>query len=301
MKSSSHTSKTLFLIFLAFSTILGGCDETATKQTPEHSPAKPTLVSLAPSITEMIYAIGAEKQLVGRTSACDWPEDVKKIRVVGAFGKPSLEVLASVAPDLVIDTDLAEENMGEKITGLRIRRERLTVRTPKDIPSALRKLGKLTGNAEKADSLALTIEKGLEKFRSQPVTNPSRPKMYLEIWDDPLWTGGNSSYVSALITYAGGLNIGDAVEKEYFEVSPEWIIRQNPDIIACMYMSKKRDVAAEVSSRPGWEHIRAVKNNRIYDDFDNNIFLRPGPRVLEGIERLSRIIDAAGKERSLKP
>ncbi len=292
MKSTLNPCKYLPLLLFMTLGFLGGCRETGTKPNSSGTASeKPSIVSLAPSITEMICAIGAEEQLVGRTSACDWPEEVEKIRIVGAFGKPSLEILAALSPDLVIDTDLADENMGKRITELGIRRERLAARIPQDIPPALRKLGKLTGNPEKADSLADVIEQGLEKCRNKPVTNPSRPKVYLEIWDDPLWTGGKSSYVSALITHAGGMNIGDAVEKEYFEVSPEWIIRQNPDIIACMYMSRESDVAAEVSSRPGWEHIPAVKNNRIYDNFDNSIFLRPGPRVLQGIEQLNRIID----------
>ena len=296
MKSILIPFKIPFFLLLVLPAFLGGCRETATKQTPDSSSDKPAIVSLAPSITEMIYAIGAEKQLVGRTSACDWPIDVEEIQVVGAFGKPSLEILASLSTGLVLDTDLADENMGTKIAELGIRRERLAVRTPEDIPLALRKLGALTGNSEKADSLAHLIEKGLEKFRNQVDTGASLPKVYLEIWDDPLWTGGKSSYVSALISRAGGRNIGDAVEKEYFEVSPEWVIRQNPDIIACMYMSRESNIAEEVSSRPGWKHIRAVKNKEIYDNFDNNLFLRPGPRVLEGIEQLRRIIDAAGKE-----
>ena len=296
MKSILIPFKIPFFLLLVLPAFLGGCRETATKQTPDSSSDKPAIVSLAPSITEMIYAIGAEKQLAGRTSACDWPIDVEEIQVVGAFGKPSLEVLASLSPGLVLDTDLADENMGTKIAELGIRRERLAVRTLEDIPLALRKLGALTGNSEKADSLAHLIEKGLEKFRNQVNTGASLPKVYLEIWDDPLWTGGKSSYVSALISRAGGRNIGDAVEKEYFEVSPEWVIRQNPDIIACMYMSRESNIAEEVSSRPGWKHIRAVKNKEIYDNFDNNLFLRPGPRVLEGIEQLRRIIDAAGKE-----
>ena len=296
MKSIFLPFRLPFLLFLVFWGFVGGCSETGTRQTPASSSDKPTIISLAPSITEMIYAIGAEKQLAGRTSACDWPANVKKVKIVGAFGKPSLEVLAGLSPDLVLDNDLADENMGAKITELGIKRERLTVRTPEDIPPALRKLGALTGNSEKADSLAYLIENGLEKFRSRIDVAASSPKVYLEIWDDPLWTGGKSSYVSALISYAGGRNIGDAVEKEYFEVSPEWVIRQNPDIIACMYMSRDSDVAAKVSSRPGWKHTAAVKNSRVFDDFDNNIFLRPGPRVLEGIEQLSRIIDQAEAE-----
>ncbi|WP_294343947.1 cobalamin-binding protein [Prosthecochloris sp.] len=289
-----RNSPILFLI--VFSAILIGCGKTQKKEATRSSSDKPTIVSLAPSITEMIYAIGAERQLIGRTSACDWPADVKKVQVVGAFGQPSLEVITSLVPDLVIDIDLADENMGEKITALGIRRERLNIRSPEDIPAALRKLGELTDNREQADSLAFLIDDGLENFRNTIDTTAITPKVYLEIWDDPLWTGGKSSYVSALITYAGGENIGDAAEKEYFEVSPEWVIRQNPDIIACMYMSRESDVAADIASRPGWDHIQAVKRQKIYDDFDNSIFLRPGPRVLEGIEQLRRIIVAASKE-----
>ena len=296
MNNTLHPSKLLVLFVITITAFLAGCSKTVPSKKTARSSNKPTIVSLAPSITEMIYAVGAGDQLIGRTSACDWPAEVGKVQVVGAFGKPSLEMLTGISPDLVLDTDLADENIGAKITELGIRRERLAVRVPDDIPPALRKLGELTGNPEKADSLAHIIEKGLEKLRSQVDTNTSSPKVYLEIWDDPLWTGGKNSYVSALIAYAGGRNIGDAVEKEYFEVSPEWVITQNPDIIACMYMSREGDVAAKVSSRPGWEHTAAVKNGRIYDDFDNSIFLRPGPRILEGIEQLRHIIDAASDE-----
>ncbi len=296
MKSILKPRNSPILFLIVFSAILIGCGKTQKKEATRSSSDKPTIVSLAPSITEMIYAIGAERQLIGRTSACDWPADVKKVQVVGAFGQPSLEVITSLVPDLVIDIDLADENMGEKITALGIRRERLNIRSPEDIPAALRKLGELTDNREQADSLAFLIDDGLENFRNTIDTTAITPKVYLEIWDDPLWTGGKSSYVSALITYAGGENIGDAAEKEYFEVSPEWVIRQNPDIIACMYMSRESDVAADIASRPGWDHIQAVKRQKIYDDFDNSIFLRPGPRVLEGIEQLRRIIVAASKE-----
>ena len=296
MKSILKPRNSPILFLIVFSAILIGCGKTQKKEATRSSSDKPTIVSLAPSITEMIYAIGAERQLIGRTSACDWPADVKKVQVVGAFGQPSLEVITSLVPDLVIDIDLADENMGEKITALGIRRERLNIRSPEDIPAALRKLGELTDNREQADSLAFLIDDGLENFRNTIDTTAITPKVYLEIWDDPLWTGGKSSYVSALITYAGGENIGDAAEKEYFEVSPEWVIRQNPDIIACMYMSRESDVAADIASRPGWDHIQAVKRQKIYDDFDNSIFLRPGPRVLEGIEQLRRIIVTAGNE-----
>ncbi|NTU98193.1 MAG: cobalamin-binding protein [Chlorobiaceae bacterium] len=257
---------------------------------PSEKAGKPAVVSLAPSLTEMIYAIGAGEQLVGRTSACDWPREALHVPVAGAFGRPSLEVLASINPDLVIDVDLEEKNAGDKITSLGIRKETIQCRTPDDIPAALRRLGKLTGHVEKADSLALTIEKGLDEYRRNAATATSKKRVYLEIWDDPFWTGGKGSYTSSLIAYAGGENIGDAIAKEYFEISQEWVISQNPDIIACMYMSKYYSAKEKVRKRPGWTNIKAVRENRVYDNFDNNIFLRPGPRVLEGIRQLSELL-----------
>ena len=88
----------------------------------------------------MIFAIGAGDQLVGRTNACDWPAAAAKIPVIGAFGRPSLELLASIHPDLVIDVDLADKGTGKKITALGMRRETFSCKTPDDIPVVLRKL-----------------------------------------------------------------------------------------------------------------------------------------------------------------
>jgi iron complex transport system substrate-binding protein len=249
------------------------------------------IVSLAPSLTEMLYAIGAGDQLVGRTSACDWPVEAKKVPVIGSFGRPSLEVLAAAKPDLVVDVDLADEQIGRKIAAMNIRRVPIRCKSPEDVPPALRKLGMLTGHVRQADSLAEVIQKGLASFRSEAERKIQKTGVYLEIWNDPLWTGGRHSFTSSMISYAGGRNIGDVVDKEYFEVSPEWVIRENPEVIACMYMSKKSPAGESVKNRPGWSGINAVRNGRVYGDFDNNIYLRPGPRVLEGIASLKALIE----------
>jgi iron complex transport system substrate-binding protein len=274
----------LLLLFLP------GCSE---KHLENVKPAvdHPRIVSLAPSLTEMIYAIGAGDQLAGRTSACDWPASVKNVPVVGAFGRPSLELLASISPDLVVDIDLADEETGKRITSLHIRRERISCRTPEEIPAALRKLGQLTGHRREADSLAREIDNGLAAFRKDADRGTNKTSVYLEIWDDPLWTGGKNSFTSALISYAGGVNIGDTVDMEYFEISQEWIINRNPDVIACMYMSRDTPASEKIRRRTGWSQINAVRTGRIYDNFDNNIFLRPGPRVLEGIARMKQLLE----------
>ena len=288
MRINFSTKTALPVFFLIILLLSAGC----TKKTnvTAHQAGKPTIVSLAPSLTEMIFAIGAGNQLVGRTSACDWPAAAAKVPVVGAFGRPSLEMLASIHPDLVVDVDLADEEMGKKISALGIQRESITCKSPDDIPATLRKLGKLTGHTREADSLALSLSKGLAMFKETAQNLKSKKSVYLEIWNDPFWTGGKGSYTSALIAYAGGRNIGDVVNKDYFEISQEWVIEKSPDVIACMYMAKKSSAVDNVMNRPGWSTISAVRHRQVYDRFDNSLFLRPGPRVLEGIAQLHRII-----------
>jgi iron complex transport system substrate-binding protein len=263
--------------------LLAGCTLKQRQPAAASSDRPRRIVSLAPSLTEMLYAIGAGDQVVGRTSACDWPEKALKVPVVGSFGRPSLELLASLEPDLVLDVDLADESIGDKITSMHIHREEIRCKTPDDIPPALRRLGSLTGHERQADSLAGVIERGLDTCRKEAVQRKKKTRVYLEIWNDPLWTGGKNSFVSAMIAYAGGENIGDAVDKEYFEISPEWVITQDPDAIACMYMSKAVPAKEQVMGRPGWSSISAVRNRRVEDNFDNRLYLRPGPRILEGI------------------
>ena len=294
VRSKSNRLTPLFILLALCLQTLAGCSkpQASDKTEPTKSQAPQRIVSLAPSLTEMLYAIGAGPQLVGRTSACDWPAEAKKVPVVGSFGRPSLEMLASMNPDLVLDVDLADDQTAKKMEEMHIRREHIRCQDPKELPAALRKLGTLTGHTRQADSLATVIEQGLAKYRKEADAKQHKMRIYLEIWNDPLWTGGSNSFVSQLIALAGGRNIGDAVEKEYFEVSPEWVIRQNPDLIACMYMANQAPAADNVKKRPGWQGISAVRNNRVYDNFDNRLYLRPGPRILEGIAGMKKLIES---------
>ncbi len=289
MQLTVNCNSLLPFLLSALLLMLSGCTQQKVNSA-RLKPAKPRIVSLAPSLTEMIFAIGAGDELVGRTSACDWPAAAARVPVTGAFGRPSLELLASIHPDLVVDVDLADKEMGKKISALGIQRESITCKSPDDIPTALRRLGKLTGHTREADSLALSISNGLATFKKKTESQKRKKTVYLEIWDDPFWTGGKGSYTSALIAYAGGENIGDIVEKDYFEISQEWVIKKSPEVIACMYMARESSAVDKVMNRPGWGSVAAVKNHRVYDRFDNSLFLRAGPRVLDGIAQLYKTI-----------
>lgn len=253
------------------------------------------VVSLAPNITEIVCAIGGAHHLVGRTSACNFPpEALKDIPIVGGFGDPSLERLLEARPTLVLDVALADEALARKIAEIGLRRERIACNTLDEIPGAVVTVGKLIGHEPEAQTLADNLRSTIGAFRARSRMIKNRPRVYAEIWCDPLTTAGRSSFVSELIALAGGDNIGDAASKDYFQVGPEWVLGQDPDVILCLYMTGAGDVRNAVFNRSEWNTVKAVKTGRVYSDLDSDLVLRPGPRVLQGIALLQSSLFRSG-------
>ena len=249
------------------------------------------VVSLAPSLTEIVCAVGGADSLAGRTSACDYPPHViTNIPVIGEFGKPSLERLLAESPTLVLTIDLADETVGKKIETLGLHRERIRCRSLDDIPSAIEKVGVLLDKTDAASTLAAGIREEIRALRSDADKTTNRPTVYIETWHDPPWTAGKNTFLSELVWLAGGRNIGDEIDKEHFQASPEWVVSKNPDIILCLYMSLEGAAKNAVTERPGWKNVAAVRNGKVYDGFNNDLLLRPGPRVVEGIHQLKERI-----------
>lgn len=253
------------------------------------------VVSLAPSLTEIICAVGAGKHLAGRTSACDYPpEIVGTVPVVGGFGAPSMDVLLRMKPTLVLDVDLKDETLSQVMSRMGLKNERVRCTRLDDIPRAMMKIGRLLDCEQRARLLADELRVGIEKYRRDSAEKDNagdgRPRVFVEIWGDPLTTVGSKAFISELVALAGGQNIGDTTEKEYFNVSSEWVVKQDPDIIICLYMNRESSLKEAVASRPGWSGTKAVRNRRIYSNLDNNVILRPGPRVLDGAAILRKCI-----------
>ena len=246
------------------------------------------IVSLAPNITEAIFAVGAGNLMVGRTSACNYPAEAESVAVIGGFGVPSLEMLAKVRPTLVLDSDLADEAIGARIDAMGIRRKRVDCSSLDGIPEMMREIGVLTGHEVEGEKIASEISVRLAELRSAEVLGTRRVKVYAEVWHDPMTTTGAGTVLSDLIALAGGVNIGDAARKSYFQMSPEKVLSADPDVILCLYMGKNEGAAEALKLRPGWQHLRAVKNNAVYDGLDNDILLRAGPRILEGVDLLKK-------------
>jgi len=268
--------------FLIVAVLLAGCGCPVERA---EEPGGTRLVSLAPNLTEIICAIGAEDCLVGRSSACDYPPGIgDRVPAVGGFGTPSIESVIAVRPSRVIEVDLGDETQGRQLEEMGIDRERIPCALVADIPKAIRRVGELTAKQEAARALAGELERGLALRRERVASVTHRPRVYVEVWHDPPMTGGRNSFLSELVQLAGGNNIGDATAEQFFRVSDEWVVSQDPEVVICAYMVKKANAAELVLQRPGWGDIAAVRDGAVYAGFNNDLLLRPGPRVLEGID-----------------
>ena len=269
--------------------LCAGC----TRPTPAARPGT-RVVSLAPSLTEIICVVGGQDMLVGRTSACDFPPDVSRVKVVGGFGAPSMELLTAVSPTLVFEVDLGDAAIGRKIDNLGIRRAHVTCRMLDDIPAAIENVGSLINRKDAAQAVADDLKQKIAALRGRAASETNRPSVYVEIWHDPIMTVGTNAFLSELVYLAGGRNIGDEVAKDYFQASSEWVVSRNPDIILCLYASNKGGAKKEVMGRNGWESVKAVSRGTVYDGLNNDLILRPGPRVLQSIDLLRKCIQPTG-------
>lgn len=253
----------------------------------------PRVVSLAPNITEIIHAIGADDMLVGRSSACDWPPDLaRRVPVVGDFGVPSLEKLVSVRPDLVLFADMSDDAFERKLERAELRNARVRCTRLDEIPPAIRLVGILLHREIPAKALAGELESAFRAAREHAAPTNERPSCLVLIWHDPLTAAGRNTFLSDLVTLAGGRNIGDEIDRDYFQVSGEWVLARNPDVIVCCVMAGNTSVRDLLARQPGWDTLKAMRTGRVHEGFDNNLILRPGPRVLEGLAILKRCLAA---------
>ncbi len=249
------------------------------------------LVSTAPHLTECLCAIGAAHLLVGRTATCDFPpEAVLRIPVTGDFGTPWFEPLLSARPTHVLETVLSDPALRDRLSVLHIPVVHVPCTRLEQIPAALRQLGTLCGCSMRADSLADGIQHGLQQSRRAAASRRIHPRVLLLFAPDSPITAGRNAFVAALLEHAGGVNIGRALAADYSRVSLEWILKQDPDLLLCVFETSSRPVDV-YAGQTGWRALRAVRTGRVYTVSDLNTVSRPGPRVLDGIAQVAAILD----------
>jgi iron complex transport system substrate-binding protein len=251
------------------------------------------IVSLAPSNTELLFAVGAGAQVVGRDEFSDYPPEAKNLASVGgSMGKYSYEQISALQPDLVL---AAEINTPEQVKALEDLH--LTVyylSNPKDLNGMFDNIlivGKLTGRGAEAETLVAKLKSRVKAVEDLVKPGGTPVKVFYELdGSDPSkpWTSGKGSFVDQLITMAGGVNVASSVGEGWMQLSQEALILADPDVI--LLGDAAYGIApGSVAQRAGWGQISAVVNNRIYT-FDDNLVSRPGPRLVDGLEAIVKLI-----------
>lgn len=252
-------------------------------------PAAPRrIVSLVPSATELIYALGGEDRLVGRTDYCDYPPAAKAKPSVGGMISPSLETIAMLKPDVVIATTSGNRlETFTRLTQIGIAVYGIHAHRIAEVRDVTARLGELTGRQAAVAALAAEFDRRLHAV-AEAVRPRPRPRVLYVLWPDPLLVPGRDAIVTELIGLAGGESITAGERGDYPRHSIEAAIARAPEVI----LLARHGTGTGPMARDKWDRLTslpAVKSGRIYP-VDGNLMHRYGPRLLDGVEGLARAI-----------
>ncbi len=249
-------------------------------------PAK-KVVSLAPSNTELLFAVGAGVDVIGRDEFSDYPSSAKDLPSVGgSMGNYNLEEIARLQPNLVLASSLNTPEQVQSIEALGLKVYYLANPTTFDgLYTNILTTGQLTGHTSQAETLVASLKQRVQAVEAEAAKTSGQPKVFYELdATDPAkpWTAGPGSFIDTMIKMAGGINVADRLKSDYAQISQEELIAANPDVIL-LGDGAYGVTPAQVAARPGWGSIAAVKNNQVLT-FDDNLVSRPGPRLVDGLE-----------------
>lgn len=244
------------------------------------------IVALAPNITEIMFALGREDQLVGRTDYCDYPSEVSKIASIGSLQTPSIEKIATLKPDLVIASTHFSKDTLKKLEELKI--PTVVLYGDEDfegVYETISKAGKIL-NAEKNAEIIIGDMKKKVDTVTKNVEGKDKPSVYYVIGYGKSgdYTAGKNTFIGQLIKMAGAKNVADDVDE--WKYSLEKLIEKNPDIMIC---SLDGGVKQGLESTNGYKDLKAVEGGKLYA-FNTNLIDRQGPRLADGLVELAKII-----------
>ena len=248
------------------------------------------IVSLAPSNTEILFALGLGDKVIAVTDMCDYPEEAKTKPKLSGF-EPSIEFIVGLNPDLVLAIGEYPELIS-KLEAVGLAVVALRPRGIGGIIANIELIGRVTGTEKEARVLAANLTQRVEAITSHTEAISSRPRVFYVVSVDPdpscPWTAGPGSFIDELITLAGGQNIAHEVLAPWVQLSVEHILSADPEVI--IVANGKHGLSIEDVSRiPGWNSMTAAKRGAIYE-VDSDLGTRPGPRIVQGLEQMARII-----------
>jgi iron complex transport system substrate-binding protein len=245
------------------------------------------IVSLAPSVTETVFALGFGNRLVGVTSHCDYPAEAKRLPKIGDFMSPSLEVIAAKQPDLVIGvTGATDPAKAREIERLGINITLVSVSSVSEILSSFKRIAALLGDPDAGAALVEKITAQFDRLKRRIAPAPRRSTL-LAVGLRPLVAVGGKNFLDELITVAGGQNIAGNASQPWLNLPDEYVVAKAPQVIIQAGMGS--DAGGSTRQWSDLESIPAVKERRVYT-YNSDKILRPGPRIGEGLEEIARLI-----------
>lgn len=250
------------------------------------------IISLAPNITEILFALDLGDNIVGVTRYCDYPPEALEKEKIGGMVDPNLEKIKALNPDLIIGFRGNSLRILKRLKDLGL--PLFVLETGRDLESVfllIRKIGIVTQKEKRAELLIQSMKKKYDKIQEALRNVENEPKVFLSLHGRGLWTCGKGSFLDDLLRKAKGLNIAGKIQRKWLHLNREQLIYQNPAIIIFISKSQKEFDRAKkwLKNEKPFKQLKAVTTNSIYF-LDENLATRPGPRIIDALAALARLL-----------
>jgi iron complex transport system substrate-binding protein len=251
------------------------------------------IVSLAPSVTEILFAVGAGPQVVGDTKFCNYPSEAKALPKIGGYTAKtiSVEAVVDLTPDLVIAGTASQKPVVEALEKLNIPVLVLAPDSFEAVYRGIMQIGAVTNHPQEAEAVVAQMRQRVDAVMVKVASVPAdrRLSVFWEVFDEPLTTAGPNTFVGQMIRLAGATNIFGDAREDYPQVSAELVVERNPDVILGPTSQSAKLTPDLVAQRPGWANMTALRNGRIYL-LDSDMSTRAGPRLIDALEALAKAL-----------
>jgi iron complex transport system substrate-binding protein len=266
-------------------------DDLGTKTIVENKPQR--IVSLAPSHTETLFALGLKENIVGITDHANYPQGVSEIERVGTIKEANIEKIVDLKPDLVLAAAITPKKIINRLESLNIDVIGLKPQSIQEIIVDISLIAQLTGQTQQGRKVTTEMKTKLQNITAKIEENISpdkRPKVFYEVWKEPLYTAGSNTFIDDLINLAGGVNIAHDAPGEWPQYNFEVLLAKNPDVYLASKHSWNQEVTKDsIQGRDKFQAINAIKEGRILV-LNPDIVNRTSPRIISALEQIAKII-----------
>ncbi|ABY93212.1 ABC transporter substrate-binding protein [Thermoanaerobacter sp. X514] len=243
------------------------------------------IVSLAPSTTELIYALGAGNKVVGVTDFDNYPPEVKDVPKVGGFKGPNVEAITAQKPDIIFASTLSGKEQMESLEKMGIPVVMLEAKDIDQIYQSIKIIGQITGTEKKGEEIIKEMQDKIKEINDKVKNLPKVSVFYLVSLDGN-WTSGKGTFIDELINLAGGKNVAEDVNG-WAQYSVEELVKKNPDVIIT---SPHAGDVKDIKNMAGYKDTNAVKNDKVFVISNDDIISRASNRIVLGLEEIAKFL-----------